>query len=69
MFINRQKYELEKLIANQRIEKLEHIICSNGHDYKRVGTKTVAYDILFGNDLCHDIYVCTKCGKVKEQYE
>ena len=66
MFISRRKYELEKLIVKQRIERLEHIICPNGHDYKQVGTKAVAYDTLFGNDLYHDIYVCTKCGKVKE---
>lgn len=67
MFVSRRKHELlEKLIANQRIEKLEDIICPKGHDYKKVGTKTVAYDTLFGNDLYHDIYVCTRCGKLRE---
>ncbi|SDB15183.1 hypothetical protein [Eubacterium oxidoreducens] len=66
MFIRRSKYECEKLIAKQRIETLERIICPDGHDYKKVGTKTVAFDTLFGNDLVHDVYVCSRCGKVRE---
>jgi hypothetical protein len=66
MFINKNKYKLEKLIMEQRIEYLEQIICPNGHDYKKVGTKTVAYDLLYGNDLEHDVYVCTRCRKIKE---
>ncbi len=66
MFIRRSKYEVEKLIAKQRIETLENIICPNGHDYKKVGIKTVAYDTLFGNDLQEDVYVCSRCRKIKE---
>jgi hypothetical protein len=66
MFVNKNKYKLEKLIMEQRIEYLEQIICPNGHDYKKVGTKTVAYDVLFGDDLKHDVYVCTRCRKIKE---
>lgn len=66
MFIRKSKYEIEKLIAKQRIETLENIICPNGHDYKKVGTKTVAYyDTLFGNDLEEDVYVCSRCRKVR----
>ena len=66
MFIKRSKYEVEKLIANQRIEALERIICPDGHDFHKVGTKTVAYDNLFGKDLVHDVYVCSRCGKIEE---
>ena len=66
MFVSRRKYELEKLIAKQRIEHLEYIICQGEHDYKKVATKTVAYDTLFGNDLHHDVYMCKRCGKVRE---
>lgn len=54
MFITKRQYEnykLEKLIARQRIEKLEHIICPNGHDYKKIEIGSY--------------YVCTKCGKVR----
>lgn len=65
MFIRKSKYEVEKLIAKQRIEALERIICPDGHDYKKVGTKTVAYDNLFGQDLVHDVCVCSRCGKIK----
>jgi hypothetical protein len=54
MLISRRKY-LEMLISKQRIEKLEHIICPNGHDYKKI--KIGSY------------YVCTKCGKVKKVNE
>ncbi len=64
MFINRSKYECEKLIAKQRIETLEHIICPDGHNYHKVGTKTVAYDTLFEHDLEHDVYVCRRCQKM-----
>jgi len=53
MFIRRSKYEVEKLIAKQRIETLEQIICPDGHDYKKVGIKTVAHDTLFGNTRTH----------------
>ncbi len=66
MFIRRSKYEVEKLIAKQRIETLENIICPDGHDYKKVGTKTVAFDTLFGCDLQKDVYVCSRCRKIKE---
>lgn len=64
MFIRRSKCEVEKLIAKQRIETLEQIICPGGHDYKKVGIKTVAHDTLFGNDLQEDVYVCSRCRKV-----
>ena len=55
MFISRLEYEnckLEILIARQRIEKLEHIICPKGHDYTKIGI----------GSYC----VCTKCGKVRK---
>ena len=54
MFITKRQYEnykLEKLIAKQRIEHLEHIICPKGHDYKKIGIGSY--------------FVCTKCGKVR----
>lgn len=66
MFINKRKYEVEKLIAKQRIEYLENIICSSGHDYHKVYTKTVAYDDLFGSDLKVNVYKCSRCGKIEE---
>ena len=57
MFIRRSKYEVEKLIAKQRIETLENIICPNGHDYKKIGIKSY---------LEEDVYVCSRCRKIKE---
>lgn len=64
MFISRHKYEVEKLVAKQRIEHLEHIICPNGHDYEPIGSKAVATS-MYG-DLVHTTYVCTRCGKLEE---
>lgn len=53
MYISRSKYLVEKLIARQRIEYLERIICPNGHDYKYID--------------CFKKYVCTHCGKIREE--
>lgn len=53
MYISRSKYQVEKLIARQRIEYLERIICPNGHDYKYID--------------CFKKYVCTHCGKIREE--
>lgn len=53
MFISRRKYKVEKLIAKQRIEYLERIICPNGHDYKYID--------------CFKKDICVNCGKVREE--
>lgn len=64
MFIKRSKYEVEKVIAQQRIRYLEHIICPKGHDYVDIGTKITARS-MYG-DLYQVVYVCSRCGKIKE---
>ena len=65
MFIRRSKYEVEKLIAQQRIEHLEHIICPKGHDYVNVGKKLIGDGQGYG-DLYSPIYICSRCGKIRK---
>ena len=65
MFIKKSKYEVEKLIAAQRIETLESIICPDGHDYKLIGTKFVGSGQGYG-DLYHIVYRCSRCKKLLE---
>lgn len=37
MWINRAKYEVEKIQAKQRIEYLENLICPyESHDYRKI---------------------------------
>lgn len=67
MIISRSRYELEKERAERRIEELEHLLCPNSHDYVKQGEKIVAYDTLYGCDLYHDAYKCSRCGKEIER--
>lgn len=64
MFISRVKYEVEKSQAQQRIEQLEHLLCPEGHDYKKIGTEVVAVDHTTCSELRRDIVKCSKCGKI-----
>lgn len=68
MFIRKSKYEVEKLIAKQRIEYLENIICPNlQHDFRKVGKKCVDWGTGPEDAIYHDILRCSRCGKYTEQ--
>lgn len=57
MFIRKSKYEVEKLIAKQRIEYLENIICPNlQHDFRKVGKKCVDWGTGPDDAIYHDIF-------------
>ena len=59
MFISKRKYKVEKLIAEQRIEYLEHIICPNGHDYVDLFNKNL-------NNKSDGVKICRRCRKFKD---
>ena len=60
MWIRKEKYLCEKMIAEKRIKHLEHIVCPNGHDYAKFP---------FKNYEGKDGYVCSRCGKIKIEGE
>lgn len=59
MFISKHKYMLEKLIDEQRIEYLEHMICPNGHDYVDLFDKNL-------DNKPGGVKICSRCRKLKD---
>lgn len=69
MFIKRAKYEVEKLIARQRIEYLENLICPNEkHTYENIDYHFYG-GTGHGDELTIYHYRCAKCGKYRETYK
>ena len=62
MWINRTKYEVEKLKYRQRISYLENLICPcESHDYVEI-----AHEIIDEHSTVH-IFRCKKCGKLHDE--
>ena len=68
MWINRTKYEVEKLKYRQRISYLENLICPcESHDYVDISHEYIfEYSHGFITEQLEDIRVlkCKKCGKL-----
>ena len=59
MWINRAKYEVEKLKMEYRIRYLEDLICPlSSHDYEKVEMQYGKYEWSIST-----VYKCKKCGK------
>ena len=63
MWINRTKYEVEKLKYRQRISYLENLICPcESHDYVEI-----AHEIIDEHSTAKHIFRCKKCGKLHDE--
>jgi|GEM_PF-3353548 len=63
MWINRTKYEVEKLKYKQRISYLENLICPcESHDYVEIGS-----EIIDEFNTVKHIFRCKKCGKSHDE--
>ena len=63
MFIKKSKYLCEKLIAKNRIEYLENIICpTESHKWKEIG-----FEVVDGYGTVINTYKCENCGKIKKE--
>ena len=64
MWINKSKYEIEKLKAKQRIEYLENLLCpGESHDYKLINFYLEG-GTGHGDENTIYHYRCSKCGKL-----
>lgn len=69
MWINKAKYEVEKLKAKQRIEYLENLICPNeSHNYEKIDSHLEG-GTGHGDELTIYHYRCNKCGKLRNTYK
>lgn len=69
MWINRAKYEVEKIQAKQRIEYLENLICPcESHDYRKIDFH-IEGGTGRGDEVTIYRYKCSECGKVKNTYK
>ena len=63
MWINRTKYEVEKLKYRQRISYLENLICPcESHDYVEI-----AHEIIVGHGTVKPMFRCKNCGKLHDE--
>ena len=63
MWINRTKYEVEKLKYRQRLSYLENLICPcESHDYVEI-----AHGIIDEHSTVKHIFRCKKCGKLHDE--
>ena len=63
MWINRTKYEVEKLKYRQRISYLENLICPcESHDYVEI-----SHEIIDEHSTIKHIFKCKKYGKLHDK--